>query len=203
MCSRKCGNGVRRIVVLSVLLVLLAGSLFAAWPWAWGSKEAEPVPPQVVMTEAPIPTGMMLLEESLWNELKAQLSAREKALADLKKSYETELSKLRSEIATLTALSTISTELHNGLIVQLEEKTAEAQEYQRQASEAPNKTGIVVGASGLYRMADSKFGAELELGFRWDRTVFKVGVGYIPDAWALAIPKLDDMIFKAGIVHSY
>lgn len=197
MCSRKCGTGLKRIVVLLLLSVLVVGSLSAAWPWAWGSKEAEP--PQVVMTAAPIPAGMMLLEESLWNELKAQLTEREKALEGLK----AELQTLKTEIATLTALSPISTEMHNGLMVELQAKTEEAETYKQQALAAPNKTGFVAGASGLYRIADGKFGAELELGFRWEQTIFKVGVGYLPDVWALAVPKPGDMIVKAGILHSF
>jgi hypothetical protein len=190
MCSRKCGTGLKRIVVLSVLLVLLVGSLSAAWPWAWGKEAVEPQVVEKIVTvyvEKPIPAGMVLLEESLWTELKAQLTARETALTDLKTSYEAELKTLKNEIATLQVLSPISTEVYDEAI----------------AEESPNKLGGMVGASALYRMADGKIGAELEAGIRWDRLTFKVGAGYIPDTWEVRVPALDELTIKAGMMLSY
>jgi hypothetical protein len=210
MCrNRTRGSGLKRIFVLLVLSVFLVGSLSAvSWPWAWGKSES-PAPEPMIIQEA-VPEGMILLEESLWNELKAQLIEREKAQSDLKKSYEAELRKLKAEIATLTALSPISTEMHNALIVEKEAltedlrlKTQESDAYYRRALEAPNKTGFVAGAGATYRIADGKYGAEIELGLRWDRTIFKVGVGYTPNVWAFAVPDPRDLVVKAGILHSF
>jgi len=206
MCSRKCGTGLKRIVALSVLLVLLVGSLSAAWPWAWGKSEPEPPVVEKIVTvyvEKPIPAGMMLLEERLWNELKATLTAREKALADLKTSYEKELKVLNDKIASLTALSPISTEMYNGLMVDLEAKTLESQAYYEQTLASPNKLGGMIGASGLYRFADGKTGAEIEMGIRWDKVVLKVGVGYIPDAWELRLPALNELTGKVGLMYTF
>ncbi len=210
MCSRKCGTGLKRIFVLLVLSALVVGQLAAvSWPWAWGNKDQSPQ--EAITVEAIVPDDMMLLPKASWNELKAQLTARETAFRDLKASYEAELKTLRGEIATLKALSPISTELHNALIADkeviiadLQARTEEGQAYYQQLLVAQNKKiGGIIGGAATYDIGRARYGAELEMGIRFGDTFFTVGVGYAPDTWKVAVPDPRDLVIKAGVMRQF
>ena len=74
---------------------------------------------------------------------------------------------------------------------------------QSKASGAQNKIGGMVGAGGTYQICDGKIGAEIEMGARFEKATFKIGLGYMPDVWTFAIPSFDDMTIKAGLQYSF
>ena len=71
------------------------------------------------------------------------------------------------------------------------------------ASGAQNKIGGMVGAGGTYQIRNGKIGAEIEMGARFEKATFKIGLGYMPDVWTFAIPSFDDMTIKAGLQYSF
>jgi len=186
----KSGNGLRKIVILSLLLVLAVGSLNA---WSFGSKKESKSP-----EETPAQTQ---LEQSLLAELQTELDALKQTISN---SQET-IAKQAAELDALKASSTVSAINHDTLKGEYDALLAkyEALVNQPTVKDYVSPWGGIVGAGATYAPTTGRIGAEAEMGVSYKNVTLKTGVEWSPLKFEFVIPKMDDLKFKAGIQYRF
>jgi hypothetical protein len=180
----KSGNGLKRLSISLLLLVLVVGSINA---WSFGFREK----PQAQAVEAEAVSAYELqLIENLQTVLQEQEKALLKAKDDLMRSQKDlnlarlDLSRASSEIERLKGLLSISSATQNDVVAELQSekalriaKEAEAMRFYQQMKPV---WGGTVGVGTTWSPAANSFSLDLEMGVRYDSWTLAVGAQMMP-----------------------
>lgn len=227
MCSKKSKNGLRLIVVSFVLLALALSPL-AAWPFSFG-KSATPVesyqiqPSQDASKIQELQDLIQSLKQSK-NELEVKLKEQQKMLDtlssnlrasgtqynDTKATAESLLSEIGNLKRSLQSSETIYNSLksdYDNLAIEYQLKIDESAEYFKQATKATEKYNATkksswsttIGAAAV--MKGGEYGVDATLGIGYGPVTLFGGATYmLGDGFSF---KLDDLAFKAGLTYTF